>query len=118
MPGGRNETGESPEQSAKRELLEETGYQCINWEVFREYTGISSRIYFPETVFLAKNPEKITEPHLDGGEKIRLQWVSFDDFLALCRNPRFSIPLELKFEMYEALLDSIKYEALKAEILG
>ena len=38
FPGGKIESGESPEVAAKRELEEETGLDGSNWESFGDYS--------------------------------------------------------------------------------
>jgi hypothetical protein len=44
--------------------------------------------------------------------------MNFDNFLQLARNPEFAIPQFLRFDMYEALLDSNKKEAFRKTIFG
>jgi 8-oxo-dGTP pyrophosphatase MutT (NUDIX family) len=74
-PGGLMEEGETPEQSARRELLEETGYEAS--EVVRLGTvhpnpAIQTNL---QHYILAKNCRKIAEPNLDHAEDIQVKPV-------------------------------------------
>lgn len=80
---GRSDDGESPLAAAKRELLEETGLTSRDWElvlVDQPSTKIEWKIYF----YLARNCQKVAKQKLDGGEKIKLLRLSFENFLRYC----------------------------------
>lgn len=78
--GGRAEEGEDPLTTAKRELLEESGMESDDWELFKTY-DFGGKILWKTHLFFARNCLKVTEPHLDPGEKIEVREVSFEDFL-------------------------------------
>ena len=79
FPGGRVDSqDESTLTSAKREVLEETGYEFNDWKltgVFQPHTKLEWFIYF----YIASNGHKVGKPHLDTGEKITLKQLSFDE---------------------------------------
>lgn len=86
--GGRIEDGETPEEGARRELLEEAGLQSgilSLWDSYQFLPKIDWAIY----TYIARNCETATEQSLDAGEHIRLIYVSFDEFLDLVRKERF-----------------------------
>jgi len=119
IPGGHVEDDELPVESAKRELLEETGYESASsdFTIFSESFG-SSKIAVHESIYLARNCKKVASQKLDPGEKITVKFVEFDDFLQLCRDRNFSTASELKRLMYEALLDKRKKKEMKNRIFG
>ena len=87
LPGGRSEKGEDPKLAAKRELLEETGYECSEiklWQITQPVLKIDWTIY----TFIAKGCRKIKDLNLDGGEKIEPFLLSIDDYvdIVLSRN--------------------------------
>ena len=117
LPGGRGDDGEDVLVAAKRELLEELGYEAENWELLVESFG-NSKLYFHDSIFVAKKCRQATKPKLDSGEKFDVKLKSFDEWLQLCKDRRFAVPVELKFMMYEALLDENKKEELRKKIFG
>lgn len=73
IPGGLVDPGESPLEAAKRELLEETGYQAERW---RELGCVHPNPAFQDnrcTTFLAEGCRKVAELHLDGSEDITVE---------------------------------------------
>lgn len=112
LPGGRIERGQTPEEAAHAELLQETGYCAKKMTVLAEFFG-APKFFFPETVFVGKDCKKIAQQNLDSGERIVVTLQSCEQFLQLCRNERFSVPIGLKLMMYETLLDPQKKEAFK-----
>ena len=92
--GGCDSYDEDPLECAKRELLEETGMVCENIELFKTKSS-GGKLDFDVFYYIANNCEKIQEQQLDGGEKIEVLEVSFEEFLENCehetfRNPYFS----------------------------
>lgn len=78
--GGRADDGEAPLETAKRELLEESGMVSDDWELWATDT-FAGKIEWHTFYFIARNCRKVQEPQLDGGEKVDLVRVPFDEFV-------------------------------------
>ncbi len=78
---GRQDEGETPLECAQRELLEETGMVSNDWFLWKRYeTG--SKLAHTTYFFVARNPQKVWEQHLDKGwEIIEIRAILFDDFV-------------------------------------
>lgn len=83
LVAGCCEQGETPEQSARRELLEETGYGGGRWEQFMvtspNPTNHNNRVY----TFLAVGVEKLEEQHTEASEDIEVHIFSREEVEAL-----------------------------------
>ncbi len=83
FPAGYIEKGETPEEAARRELLEETGYQgkeFIHLDSFYQDYGISGAYNHS---FLTLDPIKVQEQDLDENEIIKYMTFSYDELLEI-----------------------------------
>jgi len=76
-PTGKIEKGETPEEAARRELLEETGLEAKELTLWHSYQ-LTSKIDWFVYVFIGKGCRKTKEPNPDAGEKIEPYPVSFE----------------------------------------
>jgi ADP-ribose pyrophosphatase len=86
--GGRQEPNEEPLRTAKRELLEETGLESDDWELLKTYE-YQGKMDWPMYLYVAKNCKKVSDQHLDPGEKIEIKKVSFEEFLEIVSSENF-----------------------------
>lgn len=76
---------DSPLQTAKRELLEETGYTSEKFiEVGNSYPNPATHNNLTYS-FLALDVEKVGQQHLDDTEEIDVSLMPFDEFVALAK---------------------------------
>ncbi len=88
LPGGTIDNDEKPAETAKRELLEETGYESseiIPWFNANYSQTIISNNYF----FIAKNCIEKREQNLDSTENIKIKKLSLDEFLNKATSENF-----------------------------
>lgn len=108
--GGRVDEGEDILEAAKRELLEESGYEAsefILWDAQHPTSKIDWVVY----TFIAKGLKKVSDMNLDAGEKIKLKLVNLDEFIEIAINKNF-VEKEIIPKLYEAKLHSEKKEEL------
>jgi ADP-ribose pyrophosphatase len=116
IPGGHLDSGEEPLAAAKRELIEESGYVSDEWELWKEDEPVG-KIEWTVYTYIARNCRKETEPHLDAGEKIITNLITFDEFLALADDLSFR-NLELIVPLMRARFEPTKKEELRGAIFG
>ena len=79
LPGGLIEEGEAAEDTAKRELIEETSYSCDNVQMVNWFYTWPGRTGQKNLVFLATDLEAQAIPKLDELEHIKILRLSRDD---------------------------------------
>ena len=90
VPAGRIAEGETPEQAARRELLEETGYAAERLEPlpgFYPTNGISAHYAH---AFRALGCERAGEPRRDASELMTVRVFARDEARALLRSGRIA----------------------------
>lgn len=88
--GGRCELKEEPLTTAKRELLEESGFESSDWELFGSFEP-SHKIDWQIHYFLARNCQKTHVAQLDAGEKLTVKEFSFEQFINKVTEPNFGM---------------------------
>ena len=109
--GGRIDEGEGVLEAAKRELLEETGYEAsefILWDARQPTLKIDSVVF----TFIAKGARKVADMNLDSGEQISLKPVTFDEFVAHATDDEYA-EREIVSKIFEARLDPAKMNDLR-----
>jgi len=90
LPAGKIDAGESIEATARRELLEETGYEAGTWR----YLGVMHPCigYSDERIeiFLARDLRKVAEPSLDHNEFLDVLTLSLAEAIAAIRDGRIT----------------------------
>jgi len=89
IPAGKLEQGEASLETAKRELLEETGYVAAEW--IRLGVAYNAIGYSDEGIelFIARGLEK-REAKLDAGEFLEVFTLPMDEALAMVRDGRIT----------------------------
>lgn len=70
LPAGNCSPGEDPAACARRELLEETGYDAAEIELLADYVAEPVRSSARCRIYIARDARKIAEQHLDATEHI------------------------------------------------
>ena len=78
LPGGLVEKGEAPEAAAKRELLEETGYQADSWKSLGSYVVNGNLGCGQGHFFMAAGAKQVQEPASGDLETMEIELLTLE----------------------------------------
>ena len=85
IPAGKLDPRESPLICAKRELIEETGYEASKWKLLGRFNNAIGYSDEEITVFLARDLKKVGQ-HLDPGEVLELVEMPWTELVSKSLN--------------------------------
>ena len=86
LPGGLVEKGEDPEEAAKRELLEETGYQAESWQSLGSYVVNGNLGCGKGHFFMAAGAKPVQEPESGDLETMEIELLSREQIAEALRS--------------------------------
>ncbi len=86
IPGGLVDEGDSPEEAASRELLEETGYQADEWIKIGEVNPNPAIFNNRCHTFVAREMKKVSDPSPDQTEDIETVLTPLVEIPKMVRN--------------------------------
>ncbi len=89
--GGFIERGEAPEAAAKRELLEETGYESPDWTALGDFAVDANRGAGRAYLFLARRAVKRAEPTADDLEQQELLALTRGELEEALKEGKFKV---------------------------
>lgn len=89
--GGYLEEGENPIEGAKRELLEETGYEAQEWKSLGSYPTSGNHWGGMAHLFFADKAVKVCEPNRDDLEEMELLEFTPDEMRNALMNGEFKV---------------------------
>lgn len=90
LPGGVKEEGDSLEEAARRELMEETGYSCESVEKLISLNPNPAIFGNSITTFLARGAKKTGDVHFDENEETELRLVTMKSLKELFEKGAFT----------------------------
>ena len=86
LPGGLVEKGEAPEAAAKRELLEETGYQADSWKSLGSYVVNGNLGCGKGHFFMAAGAKPVQDPESGDLETMEIELLSREQIAEALRS--------------------------------
>jgi 8-oxo-dGTP pyrophosphatase MutT (NUDIX family) len=99
IPAGRVEPGESPEQAARRETVEETGWRpngLSHLVTYQPANGLSDQRF---NIFLGHDAVQVGEP-TDPAESERVEWVRVEQVVEIAKRGQMVDGLSLTAVLY------------------
>ena len=111
MIGGRMDPGESPLDTAKREMLEESGIEAKKFDLFLAVQP-DIKIDWACYTFIAKGLTKSEPTNIEAGEKIDLIEVTFDEYMDIITKPNYR-DSEIALFLLASMKDKKSFEKTK-----
>jgi ADP-ribose pyrophosphatase len=109
--GGRIDEGENPLEAARRELLEEAGLQAKEW-ILWDSRQLIDKIDWAIYTFVAKGCQKVQEQSVESGEKIKIKYISFNEFIKIAEQENFR-DAEIALKLFQILHNPSKLKEMK-----
>lgn len=116
LVGGVVDPGEEVEHAAHRELLEESGCKTDDLELWYSVQPIT-KVEWPIYLYVARNCKKVAEASPDVGEKIKLKYVTWQEFLEIIYLDEFR-DKELSLHLLKLMKNKAEFKKLESFLFG
>jgi ADP-ribose pyrophosphatase len=106
FPGGTIEENEEPIKTARKELLQETGYQSKALEYKGWFYTWPAKMNQKIHLFLAKALEKVSEQDLEETESIKVKIIPEEELIAKLKNHEIKSAIAITALFYGYILDT------------